>query len=114
VTEAPCESPFEGRVIFVLGGRRTGTTWLQELLLAHPATIAVPTVEVEPGRLDPSETVIMGALEAVWLNAHNADREGLPAYLELDEVIAVMRRFCDSVFARARDTYKPGAEWFVE
>jgi len=114
VTEAPCESPFEGRVIFVLGGRRTGTTWLQELLLGHPATAGVPVEEVEPGRLDPSETVIMGALEAVWLSAHNADREGLPAYLEHDEVIAVMRRFCDSLFTRARDTYNPGAVWFVE
>ena len=73
MSDAPCASPFEGRVIFVLGSRRTGTTWLQELLLAHPAVVAVPTVEVEPGRLDPQETVIMGALEAVWLSAHNAD-----------------------------------------
>ena len=114
MTDAPCESPFEGRVIFVLGSRRTGTTWLQELLLAHPATVGVPTVEVEPGRLDPRETVIMGALEAIWLNAHNADSEGVSAYLEHDEVIAVMRRFCDALFSRARDTYNPGAEWFVE
>jgi Sulfotransferase family len=114
VSEALYASPFEGRVIFVLGSRRTGTTWLQELLLAHPAVVTVPTVEVAPGRLDPSETVIMGALEAVWLNAHNANSEGLPAFLEQDEIIAVMRRFCDSLFARARDTYNPGAEWFLE
>ena len=29
------ESPFDSRVIFILGTPRTGTTWLQELLLAQ-------------------------------------------------------------------------------
>ena len=114
MTEARHEGPFEDRVIFVLGSRRTGTTWLQELLVAHPAIAGVPPVEVEPGSIDPREPVILGALEAFWLNAHNADREGLPAYLPPDETIAAMRRFCDNLFARARDTYNPRAEWFVE
>ena len=114
MTEAPCGSPFEGRVIFVLGSRRTGTTWLQELLVAHPAIAGVPPVEVEPGSIDPREPVIMGALEEFWRNAHDAEGEGVPAYLEGDEIIAVMRRFCDSLFTRARDAYKQGAVWFVE
>ena len=111
---APCESPFEGRVIFVLGTRRSGTTWLQELLLAHPEVVGVGAVEVGPGRVDPRETVIMMALEDFWANAHNAQGEGLSAFLERDDIIIAMRRFCDSLFAQARDVYKPGATWFIE
>jgi hypothetical protein len=111
---APCESPFEGRVVFVLGSRRTGTTWLQELLLAHPDAVGVGAMEVVPGRVDPRETVIMMALEHFWTNAHSDRGDGLSAYLERDAVIAAMRRFCDSLFAQARDVYKPGATWFVE
>jgi hypothetical protein len=111
---APCESPFEGRVIFVLGTRRSGTTWLQELLLAHPEAVGVGAVEVGPGRVDPRETVIMMALEDFWANAHDAQGEGLSAFLERDEIIIAMRRFCDSLFAQARDVYKPGATWFIE
>jgi len=114
VTAAPCESPFDGRIVFVLGSRRTGTTWLQELLVAHPAMVGVPPVEVEPGSIDPREPVVLGALEEFWKNAHDTEREGVSAYLEREEILAVMRRFCDNLFARARDTYKPGAVWFVE
>jgi len=111
---APCESPFEGRVVFVLGSRRSGTTWLQELLLAHPDAVGVGAMEVRPGRLDPRETVIMMALEDLWANAHSSRGWGLSEYLERDEIIAAMRRFCDTLFAQARDVYKPAATWFVE
>ena len=114
MTHPAYESPFEGRVIFVLGSRRTGTTWLQELLRAHPDVGCVPPFEARPGRIDPRETVILGALEGYWGNAHRADCEGLVAFLQRDEVILAMRRFCDSLFGQARDLYNPEARWFVE
>ena len=114
VIKAPCEGPFESRVIFVLGARRSGTTWLQELLLGHPDVVGVPAVEVSPGRLDAREPIIMRAIDDYWFNAHREDGDGLNAYLERDQVLTVLRRFCDRLFAEGRALYNPGAGWFVE
>ena len=37
------DSPLRGRVIFLVGARRSGTNWLERILTAHPAVVAVPT-----------------------------------------------------------------------
>ena len=36
-------SPLRDRVVFVVGARRSGTNWLERILTAHPAIVAVPT-----------------------------------------------------------------------
>ena len=37
------DSPLQGRVIFVVGARRSGTNWLERILTTHPRIAAVPT-----------------------------------------------------------------------
>jgi hypothetical protein len=93
----PCDSRFADRTVVVLAPVRSGTTWLVELLLGHPAL----------GGLSWESTVFLGLWD-FWENAHRADGEGVGAYLGRDELAATLRRFCDSVFAAA------DAEWFVE
>jgi hypothetical protein len=110
----PCDSPFADHVLFVLGGRRSGSTWLAELLLAHPETAGVGAWEVEPGDVTPRETVVIGALDELWRNLHNPDGEGIRPYLGYQRSLATMRRFTDAMLGCGRSHHAPEASWFVE
>src|SRR5207302_526914 len=96
-------SLFADRVIFVLGTVRSGTTWFVQQLAAHPD---IATVDREGG--------IFHGLWELWLNSHSAEGSGVGAYLPPDQIASAARRFCDRVFAAARDRYSPGASWFAE
>jgi len=113
VTAPPCESPFEGRAIIILAGRRTGSTWLSELLLSHPKLAGLVAVETN-GHREPVESTIFGAVGDVWLGRARIDGEGVHALVGDAQVAAAIRRFCDWLFARARDCVSPDATWFVE
>jgi hypothetical protein len=91
-------SPFDGRVVFVLGAPRSGTTWLTGLLLAHPDAVG----------LSEGETWIFQALRDLWTNAD------LAGWLEPERLARAVRRFVDEVFAGYRDATNPGASTFVE
>ncbi|MCU1450986.1 MAG: hypothetical protein JWP02_3156 [Acidimicrobiales bacterium] len=105
MTPAPCDSPFADRTVIVLGSVRSGTTWLVELLLAHP----------DLAGLNWESTVFLGLWE-LWENAHRSDGEGIGAHLSPDEIAAALRTFCDRTFAVARDAddAEDGQGWFVE
>jgi hypothetical protein len=98
----PCESPYSDRVIEVLGAVRSGTTWLVELLGAHPD---VGTTK--------GESWIFHSLWDFWENAH-ATTDGVSAYMAPADIAAAMRRFCDGLFACAAARHAPGTSWFVE
>ena len=91
-------SPFTGRVLFVLGAPRSGTTWLAGLLLTHPGAAGLPE----------GETWVFQALRDLWAN------DDLNAWLHRDRIVAAVRRFLDDVFAAHRDTTRPEATLFVE
>jgi hypothetical protein len=99
----PCESALEGRVVFVLGPPRSGTTWLQELLLAHPALGGIQY-----------ESLVFVGLGDVWHNAHRSEADGISAYLSPEEIAAAQRVYCDSLFAATLRKHSPEATWFVE
>jgi hypothetical protein len=103
MTAPPCESEFADRIVIVLGTIRSGTTWLTELLRAHP-DIAVTD----------RESWIFHGLWELWENVHSSTGDGPASYLGQDHVVATMRAFCDQIFAAARDRHGPGASWFVE
>src|SRR5437588_5130521 len=42
-TRRSVESPLDGRMIFLVGARRSGTNWLQRTLATHPAIVSVPS-----------------------------------------------------------------------
>ncbi|MBV9410623.1 MAG: sulfotransferase [Acidimicrobiia bacterium] len=102
MTDPPCDSPLAGQTIIVLGGMRSGTTWLVELLGAH-SEIGTTT----------GESWIFHSLWDLWVNAHDPV-EGLNAHLDQAEVVAAMRRFSDRMFSAAIARHAPGASWFVE
>ena len=95
---APERSPFEDRVIFVLGAPRSGTTWLTSLLLAHP----------DAAGLEHGETWIFQALRDLWSN------DDLSRWLTRPRLAQAVRRFVDDAFASHRDRTRPAATFYVE
>jgi hypothetical protein len=92
------ESGLHDRLVVIVGAHRSGTTWLEHLLLAHPLT----------GGVDERET---------WLFASVAPLASSPALarlVERDRLLAALRRWCDSLLEAAIAREHPGAAWFVE
>ena len=110
----PCPSAFADANVFVLGTRRSGTTWLSELLLAHPDVTGADAAEPEPGEYVPQESVMFGGMADVWVNASRTDGEGVAAYLSPVGVAGALRAFCDRIFAAGRARYGPRARHFIE
>jgi len=110
----PCASAFADANVFVLGTRRSGTTWLAELLLAHPDVAGAEATEPVAGQFVPQESVIFGGVSDLWVNASRADGEGMAAYLPPVEVAGALRAFCDRIFAAGRARHGPRARRFVE
>lgn len=76
-------SPAELREpVFVVGVPRSGTTWVQNMLQAHP-TLAGPRVE----------TSLFVSLEALWGN------EAVAAAIGRDALAGAIRRFVSALFA---------------
>jgi hypothetical protein len=87
------DSPLYGRMIFVVGARRSGTNWLQRIISAHPEVLAVP-----------SETHLFshGLAQLAERFQHalpTSPSTGL-VYMERDALLDSLRDFCDSVFGR--------------
>lgn len=81
-SHAPYDSPLADRLVVVCGCPRSGTTWLEQLLLAHPRTSGI----------DEAETWLFLSLRSIWKNAA-LRAAGSPAGLA-----SAQRRFCDSIF----------------
>jgi len=86
------------RTVLVVGCPRSGTTWLEQLLCAHPAMVAFPG----------GESRLFDGLHSVWL-AHGATGRTDPAV-----VIDACRRYSDAVLARAHECAGPHATHLVE
>jgi hypothetical protein len=101
------DSPLRGRMVFVVGARRSGTNWLQRALAAHPSVVGVPseTYLFSEG-LDPlRKRFHHGALSSSHTGAMHVDR---------DVLLDGLRAFCDAVFLDLLHGIDPGAERLVE
>src|SRR5438105_12709101 len=79
------------RLLIVVGCPRSGTTWLQQLLLSHPQVVG------------PSEeTFLFARLAPAWALAHSAEGD---IWGDRATSIAAIRRFCDRIL-----THVPGAD----
>lgn len=83
--------------IFVVGCPRSGTTWLQHLLKAHPS-VAGPE----------NETAIFVALRSLLDNRY------LTAAVGRKDLVAIVRRFARELFAGYLDQHAPHATRFIE
>ncbi len=89
-------------LIFLVGCPRSGTTWLQQLLGAHPAIATAQESHLF--------NHILAPIYARWDRLVRVDmgrRIGLPAYLTEGELDAVVRCLVHQVLSRAAD-YAPG------
>ena len=81
-TRTAYESPLADRLVVVCGCPRSGTTWLEQLLLAHPDTTGI----------DEAETWLFLSLRSIWEN------EALRAAGSPAGSASAQRRFCDAIF----------------
>lgn len=95
---------------FVVGAQRSGTTWVQRLLAAHPLIAA-----------GQESHLFSSYLAAIWhrwweervFRAGGNRIIGLACYLTQDELIETMRHFAATVFSKIA-AIKPEARWIVE
>jgi hypothetical protein len=100
-------SPLRDRMVFVVGARRSGTNWLQRMLAAHPAVLAVP-----------SETYLFAAgirplSERFHHGAASSPGTGV-VWMDRERMLDALRDLCDQVFLGLREALGPGAERIVE
>lgn len=89
------------RLILVVGSPRSGTTWLEQLLLAHPQT----------GGVEEAETWLFRGTSHLWANHRGAG--DLAAVADADRLAAAIRGFSARLLGGAL-ARQPGARWFVE
>jgi hypothetical protein len=91
--------PWTGRLLVVLGCGRSGTTWLERMLLASP----------DAGGPDGAESFLFKLTRPLW--------ERLPELAPVcdrEQVIAALRRFYDAIFEEALALESPEARVFIE
>ena len=95
---APAPSPLHNRLIVIVGAPRSGTTWLEELCMAHPRI----------GGIAATETWLFEQLSDLWSNPW------LGACVDRHDLALACRRYGDALFRAALQRHAPGADYFVE
>jgi Sulfotransferase family len=103
-------SLLDGSPVFIVGAQRSGTTWLQRLLCAHPRIVGGQESHLFSGYLAP--------LWERWqvergMRENGGRAIGLACYLTEEEFIDECRGLVERVFRRLGQA-KPGAELLVE
>jgi hypothetical protein len=88
----------QDRLIVIVGAPRSGTTWLEELFMAHPRV----------GGIAATETWLFEQLSDLWANPW------LAACVDRGALGAACRRYGDALFAAALRRHAPRADFFVE
>jgi Sulfotransferase family len=94
-------SPLQGRVIFVEGAPRSGTTWLVTLLATHPQ---IAGVQAESHLFD-------FGVDRLFDNIEGRDPvyRGLQLYLDREELLDLVRELCDGVLSAMRSHVSVGS-----
>jgi len=90
------------RLLVIVGAGRSGTTWLEELLIAYD----------DIGGLSGHETWLFHSLRKLWDNHAAAD--GIRTWVDHDTFVRALRTYCDGVFTLARQRHAPGTHFYVE
>jgi hypothetical protein len=98
------QSPLRGRMIFIVGSRRSGTFWLQRIVTAHPSVSAVgsETHLFSHGIAPLAERFHHAALGSAQVGS---------TFIERDVLLDALREFCDTVF---EPMLEPGKERLAE
>ncbi len=100
-------SPLRDKMIFLVGSRRSGTNWLQRIIGMHPDVATVPSESelFSLGLAPLTERFHHGAIGSYRLAS---------TYIERDELIGALRRFCDTAFEAVRRSVAPSASRIFE
>src|SRR4051812_30776692 len=101
------DSRLAGRMVFVVGARRSGTNWMQRILAAHPDAVAVPT---EPNLFS---TALAPLQERFQHGAVGSPVVG-KLYMDREAFLDAVRAFCDAAFGGLLDVIAPDARYLVE
>lgn len=101
------------RLVFIVGAPRSGTTWLQRLMGAHPEVVTTQETELVDR--------YCASLQAIWTDQLVDDAEqwrgnrhrGLPALLTAEEFRGHLVGFAEGVYAKAL-ALKPTAQVVVD
>jgi hypothetical protein len=95
----PDKSPLHGRAVFLLGAPRSGTTWLQQLLVPHPQLATA------------GETHVFCEGVGALLDNHAGEDaySGLSGWVTRPELVGLIRELVDGILLRLRDTDRPSA-----
>lgn len=96
---APAAAP---ALLVILGCGRSGTTWLERLLMAHPLA----------GGVDATESFVFAQASPLWTEQARVD--GLGRWFDGGAMARAVRSFTDELFASALQRHRPGASVFVE
>jgi hypothetical protein len=101
------DSPLRGRVVFVVGARRSGTNWLERILTAHPGVVAMP-----------SETYLfshgVSALGTLVQHANPGAMTMGRSFIERDRFLDAARALVDAVLLDNLERLGPDARYLVE
>ena len=100
----PAPSPLYGRVAFIVGAPRSGTTWLQQLLYVHP--------DVATG--GESHLFCEGLAEVFGNFDHPNGMSHLSTWVARPELLRAARALCDHVFDAQRHATRPDARVVLE
>jgi hypothetical protein len=99
---APGAAAAPPRLVVVLGCGRSGTTWLERLLMAHP----------DAGGAEATESFVFAQAAPLWQEVERPD--GLGEWFTRETLAPVLRAFFDDVFAATLERHRPGATVMVE
>lgn len=95
----PSASALHGKAVFLMGAPRSGTTWLQQLLVLHPQIATAGETHV-----------FCEGVGALLKNHDEEDRySGLSGWVTRPELVTLVRELVDGVMLRMRDTSRPAA-----
>ena len=99
----PATSPLYRQLGFVVGAPRSGTTWLQQMLLVHPMIVT-----------GGESHIFCEGLPEVFQNfAYPPPMSHLSTWVSEQELVAAARGFCDAIF-EAQRAARPDARVIVE
>jgi hypothetical protein len=98
------DSPLRGKVLFIVGARRSGTNWLFRMVNSHPQVIGIPpeTHLFAEGLRPLSERFHHGAI--------SSPRTG-SLYMRRDSMLGSFRVLVDAALAEFADAYAPGQDF---
>ncbi len=103
----------DARLVLIIGSPRSGTTWLQTMLGAHPEVATPQETDLFRVYLQPLAEAWDHQVELLQDTSDDRRRKGLPTVLDAEQFRHLGRNFVETMIDTVRG-HKPGATVVVE